>query len=906
MVVRHAQVNVFNVNDLVRSERFGLGQVLVDAGTSVVVRFEHGIEQCFSSDLVTLAGPAQAIGAATWHSPLEVVTRVQAECILSVNDTWGVFSLSRITLLPHQLWVCRKVLESWPARWLVADDVGLGKTIEAGLILWPLLSRGTVKRLLVLCPASLVEQWQLRLRTMFDIRLAHYTPEADTANAEFWHTSQQVVASLQTLRSDNRGRHQRMLDAPPLDLLIVDEAHHLNSDEQTGPTLGYQLVEKLVKHRKINSAVFFTGTPHRGKHYGFLNLLKLLRPEVFDPKKPLNEQLPKLREIMIRNNKQCVTDLRGERLFQAPRVTSETFQCSTQEEDFYELLTTFITTGQAYASKLAATDQRMVILVLIAMQKLASSSVSAIRRALKGRLRRIEESRNKLDKLQARRNRLSDELKQIQDAEEATDFDTLSVLEEQIAEQETRLLLMEDEEPRLKVLVQAAEGVQNETKIDKILSLLDGPFAGRTALFFTEYKATQALLMTELIRKYGDDCVTFINGDEAIDDVVDSRRQTRRLAVPREQAASRFNSGLVRFLVSTEAAGEGIDLQGNCHTLIHVDLPWNPMRLHQRVGRLNRYGQTKVVDVVSLRNPNTVESRIWEKLTAKLNHITAAMQQVMAEPEDLQQLVLGMTSPSLFRELFAEGATVKPESMDQWFDRKTATFGGRDVLETVRDLVGHSARFDFQELSLKLPMVDLPDLKPFFASSLTLHGKSVSDEPDGLRFNTPKSWQQDFRVLPNYDRVVFARETAMDRPNSTVAGVGHVLMELAIKDARDLPVSVTCLPRPLWPNPVFVFRIADRLTSTGATVRSVFAGVEVMNDGSFQALLDWQLLSRLNCLLSRRPLSRTEPPSRPTDLQRCRELLAAAQEFVEAVSLEWELPFRSSETTWFALLWPAS
>ena len=318
----------------------------------------------------------------------------------------------------------------------------------------------------------------------------------------------------------------------PWDLLIVDEAHHLNSDEQTGPTLGYQLVEKLVKHRRVNSALFFTGTPHRGKNFGFLSLLKLLRPEVFDPKKPLQEQLPLLREVMIRNNKQCVTDLHGERLFQPQRVTPETFRFSAQEEDFYELLTTFITTGQAYASKLAATDRRMVTLVLVAMQKLASSSVAAIRRALKGRLKRIEESRHKLEKLQAQRDRLADELKQIQEAEEAADFDALNVLEEQIAEKETQLLLMEDEEPRLKVLVQVAERVQNETKIDKILSLLDGPFAERTVLFFTEYKATQALLMSELIRRYGDDCVTFINGDEAVDGVVDGRGQTRRIAIP--------------------------------------------------------------------------------------------------------------------------------------------------------------------------------------------------------------------------------------------------------------------------------------------------------------------------------------------------------------------------------------
>src|SRR5262249_10547525 len=129
----------------------------------------------------------------------------------------------------------------------------------------------------------------------------------------------------------------------------------------------------------------------------------------------------------------------------------------------------------------------------------------------------------------------------------------------------TQLLLMEDEEPRLQALVQAADAVQRETKMEKILALVEGPFAGRTVLFFTEYKATQALLMTELIRRFGDECVTFINGDEAIEGVFDRRGQTRRLTVPREQAASRFNNAQVQFLVSTEAGGEGIDLQQSCH-----------------------------------------------------------------------------------------------------------------------------------------------------------------------------------------------------------------------------------------------------------------------------------------------------------------------------------------------------
>lgn len=383
----------------VQHEHFGTGRVVVDNGDTVIVRFNHGIEECLAETLNAIPGPEKRILDEKWDSPLRVVTRLQAEAITSVNDQWGVFSLSRISLLPHQLWVCRKVLEQWPMRWLIADDVGLGKTIEAGLILWPLLARGTVHRLLVLCPASLVEQWQYRLRTMFDIRLARYLPDADTPKSQFWHTNLQVVASLQTLRAENQSRLDRMLEAPGWDLLVVDEAHHLNSDELAGPTLGYRFVNTLIDNQKVNSALFFTGTPHRGKNFGFLSLLRLLRPEWFDPKKPFSEQLRQLSKVMIRNNKQGVTDLEGTLLFHPPKVSAETYTYSPEETLFYDLLTVFISSGKAYAGSLAASDRRMVTLVLIAMQKLASSSVAAIRRALKGRLARITESRAKLKKL---------------------------------------------------------------------------------------------------------------------------------------------------------------------------------------------------------------------------------------------------------------------------------------------------------------------------------------------------------------------------------------------------------------------------------------------------------------------------------------------------------------------------
>ena len=660
-------------NDNVHHDTYGSGQVIMDNGNSVIVRFEIGIQECEKSTLNKRLTPRQAIYNPEWHRPLEVITKIQAEAIQSVNDAWGVFSCSRISLLPHQLWVCRRVLEKWPARWLVADDVGLGKTVEAGLILWPLLSRDKIRRILILCPASLTEQWQVRLRIMFDIRMTIYHPVSDTKKSDYWNTHNQVIASIQTLRKDHKGRHDRLLESKPWDLILVDEAHHLNADEKGGPTHAFRLVESMVNDNLVESMIFLTGTPHRGKNYGFLSLLSLLRPDLFDPDVELSKQLPHLSEVMIRNNKQNVTDLKGNRLFKKTKVDSVTYEYAPEEELFYNQLTEFITTGKAYASSLDGSVGSTVMLILISMQKLASSSVAAIRRALAGRLGRLRTARERLDQMNAYQVKLL-ELKKVDNVE---DFEYLSKLEEEIVQLSDEVLLMQDEEPRLQELVDLAGQVTDETKISKIIELTRTDFADRHILFFTEYKATQSLLMSALMKEYGNKSVTFINGDNEARGVVLNNGEIKDIKQSRESAVDDFNAGDVRFMVSTEAAGEGIDLQESCHTLIHVDLPWNPMRLHQRVGRLNRHGQKNQVEVMTLRNPQTVESRIWDKLNEKIDNIMLALKHVMADPDDLFQLVLGMTSPSLFTETFTEAQNVPKESLSDWFDEKKREFRGQ-------------------------------------------------------------------------------------------------------------------------------------------------------------------------------------------------------------------------------------
>src|ERR1700688_2417745 len=179
---------------------FGRGVVEFSKGETTLVRFSSAIQECLTSELTPLRSPASAYLKGQSAPASQVVLRLIAETISSVNDAWGVFSPSRIDLYPHQLWVCRKVTERWPVRWVVADDVGLGKTVEAGLILWRLFQLGLVRRLLILCPASLVWQWQERLFSMFDIRTVQYDPEQDRGRVDFWKLNPHVVASFHTLR----------------------------------------------------------------------------------------------------------------------------------------------------------------------------------------------------------------------------------------------------------------------------------------------------------------------------------------------------------------------------------------------------------------------------------------------------------------------------------------------------------------------------------------------------------------------------------------------------------------------------------------------------------------------------------------------------------------------------------
>lgn len=859
----------------------GQGVVLMIDLDTAVVRFAHGIEQVFSRDLSEVVSVAAAAELAILSSSLEVALKVQAEAITSVNESWGVFTRSRISLLPHQLWVCHRALKQWPIRLLIADDVGMGKTIEAGLVLWPLLANRKVQRVLILAPAKLVEQWQQRLKGMFDIRAAIYHPNLDTPKADFWGIHQIVVASLPTLRADSKGRHDRLLDAPAWDMVIVDEAHHLNVEEGANRTLGFDLLEKLQLAGKVDSCVLFSGTPHRGKNYGFWSLMSLVDREVFGPKRNEGGMLAALPRYLIRNAKQKATDMKGVRLFKPIQQFPETFAYTPPEEAFYQLMSEFIVAGKAYASSLNKTEGGQVMLVLIALQKLASSSIAAVLAALKTRLGRLsrEASKSRAE-LELPTDNGGDEMQQ---ALEAWARDA----------KRAQLQLMEDEGQYLDDLINAGELVADETRVRRVIDVIKQRFADEPVLMFTEYKRTQALVISALMAEFGRDSVGFMNGDNRLENVLLPDGHVTQLSSRREDTCDAFNAGRIRFLVSTEAGGEGIDLQQRCSALIHVDLPWNPMRLHQRVGRLNRYGQQRPVSVVSLRNPDTVESMIWDKLETKLASIMRAVGSAMDEPEDLLQLVLGMSGERIFDQLFAGAASVSRERLDTWFDEVAGTLGGDSAVKTVQELVGHAASFDLSALK-DVPPVDLPDLLPFFQGLLALNHRRPKIEGYALSFKTPDEWITSHTIRRAYEGLFFDRSSPPGAGD--LMGVGHPLMEKALQQASRLRGSL-CLADGL-DAPLQVIAVSNRVTDKAGATGRLILGIQVRS-GQLTLLRDWEVLRVLNqCSLKAEAAASLD--GRGARIQSwMNEVAVGTPDILRAV----ELPFVSFHVSELALLW---
>jgi hypothetical protein len=296
---------------------------------------------------------------------------------------------------------------------------------------------------------------------------------------------------------------------------------------------------------------------------------------------------------------------------------------------------------------------------------------------------------------------------------------------------------------------------------------------------------------------------------------------------------------------------------------------------------------------VSLRNPDTVEAMIWQKLEQKLNSIMRALGSAMDEPEDLMQLVLGMSGEGLFDDLFSGAISVKREKLDAWFDNTTGTLGGESAIQTVRDLIGHAESFDLSDLK-DVPPVDLPDLMPFFLNVLTLNRRRPKLEGAALSFKTPEDWLTSHAIRKSYDNLVFDRKAPSQ---ADLMGIGHPLLEKALHQAERLAGTVCAVDG--LDDPMMVVDVSSRVTDVATQSRRAIVGITGAG-GSFRLIRDWEVLRMLNSCGAR-----AEPREGLVELGLLRGWRDAAtpalHELLDAV----DLPFESRVIKESALFWPA-
>ena len=532
-------------------------------------------------------------------------------------DPHFAVSLSGVRPLPHQLEaVYERILPQVRLRFLLADDPGAGKTIMAGLLLKELKLRNAIDRVLILAPAPLTIQWQDELRSKFSetFEVINSTLAKNQLAGNPWERFRQCIASIDFAKRDDIAPGILQVD---WDLVIIDEAHKCSARTQGDDlrrTGRYKLAEELS--RMTERILLLTATPHQGDVKQFHNFLRLLDPEQFISNE-LNPQMLSLEDSpwFLRRIKEDLKDFNGHKLFKERFPITVPFDLSPAEKHLYDQVTKYI---NKYLGKTKGRKQAAVALARMVLQRRLASSLNAIFSSMKKRQRRFADLLEELDELspQEQKERLINLGKPVDPELESDDCEEEQLeelaIESTVAEQLDQLREELRELERLVKLAQQTIDIGSETKLNELKKCLETEFDelkdGRgKLLIFTEHRDTLEYLNKNL-KDWGYSTCEIHGGMSAI---------ARKAA----QKDFQFNK---QICLATEAAGEGINLQF-CRLMINYDLPWNPNRLEQRMGRIHRIGQTNDVYIFNFVAVNTVEGRVLEKLLFKLAEIRKAM-----------------------------------------------------------------------------------------------------------------------------------------------------------------------------------------------------------------------------------------------------------------------------------------
>lgn len=633
---------------------------------------------------------------------------------------------SSVIPLPHQLYALSRAVANNRVRYLLADEVGLGKTIEAGLILRELKLRGLARRVLVVAPKGLTAQWVAEMRTHFNERFELLVPgEMRTTDDNLWERYAQVVCPLDSVKpldsrqgwsrariaEYNRIRFEDLI-AAGWDLIIIDEAHRLGGS--TDQVARYRLGQGLADAAPY--LLLLSATPHQGKTDAFHRLIALLDEDSFPEVDSVSRD--RVSPYVIRTEKRNAVNGDGQPLFK-PRHT-QLIQVRwgarhAAQRQLYEAVTEYVREGY---NRALLEKKRHIGFLMILMQRLVTSSTWAVHATLDRRLEVLKDPPEAL-----LTTALSDEWAEL-DSEQQLELAIMSqaeALRNERAEVETLL-----------ELARRAEAQSADAKAEALLDLIyslqrEEGDPDLKLLIFTEFVSTQEMLY-EFLSGRGFP-VTRLNG-------------TMDLAT-RQQVQSDF-AGETRILVSTDAGGEGLNLQF-AHVVVNYDIPWNPMRLEQRIGRVDRIGQRHIVRAINFVLEDTVEYRVREVLEAKLAVILAEF------GVDKASDVLDSTeSGQLFDDLYVD-ALLHPETLESRAE------------EMVREV---EKEVEAQAKSAVLPSTDTPfvassaqDLSataiPYWLERMTVHYLRASG---GQAKRTDRLWSLAWPDGSRHSNVTFSIE----------------------------------------------------------------------------------------------------------------------------------------------------
>lgn len=542
---------------------------------------------------------------------------------------------SNVEPLPHQISaVYESMLPRQPLRYVLADDPGAGKTIMAGLFIRELIMRADAKRILIVSPGSLTEQWQDELLEKFGLTFEIFSREKQEqcVSGNYFEEQNQLIARLDQLSRNEE--FQVKLKTTDWDLIVVDEAHKMsahyfgNKVTETARFKLGKLLGSVTRH-----FLLMTATPHNGKEEDFQLFLSLLDADRFYGKFREGVHKVDISDMMCRRVKEDLLKFDGTPLFPERKAYTANYELSPPEAALYSEVTDYVRNEMNRADNLDGKRKGTVGFALTQLQRRLASSPEAIYQSIKRRRKRLE-NRLEEERLVQRGHKVAETLgeytvkdlpKNIDEAEDEMSSGEYEDWVENVVDQATAAQTIEELHAEIEMLKEleseACHVVQsgNDKKWEELSSLLqdtpemfDRDGNRRKLIIFTEHRDTLAYLLERITRLLGkQEVVLTIHGG--------TNRDQRR----KNQEEFRNNRDVI-ILLATDAAGEGVNLQ-NANLMINYDLPWNPNRLEQRFGRIHRIGQTEVCHLWNIVARETREGAVFQKLLDKLDVERAAL-----------------------------------------------------------------------------------------------------------------------------------------------------------------------------------------------------------------------------------------------------------------------------------------